>query len=249
MIKNDYQQQLRKWFETDLGQAILDAEKNEIEKIIGDYFGYHLLQIGTLCHLQWFEQSPIKHKVCYTPNWPLSYVGNYVFGNLHELPFAKHSIDLMVVAHVLEFVASPRDILEQIAYALIPGGHMLILSFNPYSIWGLTKLINSKKDFPWCGRFNSLGKLRKWLRECDCVIDSYASFNFQLPVANTATRNKFKFVETIGRTCWPNNGAIYCLVVRKQIAKVTPIIMPWRLHKVGFGKKGVTEPTTRGTSG
>ncbi len=249
MLAEDHQQQLQAWFDTDLGQSVLAAEKHEIENIMGDYFGYHLLQVGGICNLQWFEQSPIKHKVCLSPCWPKAQLGNFVFGHMQELPFAKHSIDLAIMAHVLEFTESPTKVLEQITYALIPGGHIIILSFNPYSLWGIKKLLNTNTKFPWHGHFNSIGKLRKWLRANDCVIDSYKTFNFQLPIADSATRKKFQFVESIGQTCWPTNGAIYCLIARKQIAAITPITMPWRLRKVDLGKNGMTEPTTRGHSG
>jgi SAM-dependent methyltransferase len=44
-----------------------------------------------------------------------------VICDLRQLPFAAHSIDLIVMAHVLEFHQDPHQILREVERVLIPG--------------------------------------------------------------------------------------------------------------------------------
>jgi ubiquinone/menaquinone biosynthesis C-methylase UbiE len=62
-----------------------------------------------------------------------------VLCDLRQLPFAAHSIDLVVMAHVLEFHDDPHQILREVERVLIPEGEVIIAGFNPISIWGLRR--------------------------------------------------------------------------------------------------------------
>jgi SAM-dependent methyltransferase len=71
-----------------------------------------------------------------------------VFCDLRQLPFAAHSIDLVVMAHVLEFHDDPHQILREVERVLIPEGEVLIITgFNPISIWGLRRALPTARRF------------------------------------------------------------------------------------------------------
>ena len=53
-----------------------------------------------------------------------------------ELPFASHSLDLVVLPHVLEFSTDPHQVLREVERVLIPEGQVIICGFNPTSLWG-----------------------------------------------------------------------------------------------------------------
>lgn len=244
LISDDYQH-LKDWFDSDLGKSVSHDEKLELAKIITNYFGYHLLHVGSIGDAAWLTASPIRHKIFVDAAASNHGLGNVVQANYQQLPFAPNSIDVALLSHVLEFEKSPEKILQEIADTLIPEGYMIIFGFNPFSLWGIRAWFKKKRGYPWQGHFVSIRKLRKWLRACDCTIDSYKTFCFQLPIASKHLRRHLRFVKSIGQTCWPTNGAIYCLIARKEVATLTPIRFSWRVEKVQFSKKRVTQMDTR----
>ena len=61
----------------------------------------------------------------------------FIQGQLEALPFAKHQFDGLVLHHALESVADPRAGLREAARVLAPGGRIVIVGFNPFSLFGL----------------------------------------------------------------------------------------------------------------
>lgn len=238
--------QLENWFKTSLGQLLLQDEEAELSKIITHYFGYHLLHGGAINYSESLSLSPIRHKV-YLELHPssVSPLKGMVKTNIHHLPFLEGSIDLAILSHVLEFEKSPEAVLKEITYTLIPNGYLIIFGFNPYSLWSFYGKLFKRHSLPWKGKFLSVRQLRSWLKENHCIIDDYKTFSFDLPIENQKMRENFSLIKSIGKTCWPTNGAVYCLIARKEIATLTPVQIPWRRQGVPLSKKQAVEPTTR----
>ena len=58
----------------------------------------------------------------------------------HELPFDAQSIDLILLPHALEFIDNPHEVLREVDRVLRPEGRVLILGFNPWSLFGLRRV-------------------------------------------------------------------------------------------------------------
>jgi len=81
-----------------------------------------------------------------------------------RLPLASESVDVFVLPHTLEFHPNPHALLREVDRVLIPEGHVVILSFNPWSLWGVFRvLLGWRKQMPWCGQYYSRPRLRDWL--------------------------------------------------------------------------------------
>ena len=61
-----HRQQLQQWFQSDLGQALLQMEQQKIARILPDLFGYHILQLGYLEQNHLMASSRISHKLIST---------------------------------------------------------------------------------------------------------------------------------------------------------------------------------------
>ena len=61
--------------------------------------------------------------------------------HLDELPLAPESVDVIVMVHVLEFIAKPPVLLREVYQALAPGGQLIIVSLNPWSLWGIDERV------------------------------------------------------------------------------------------------------------
>ena len=80
------------------------------------------------------------------------------------LPVASQTLDLLLLPHVLEFSAHPHQILREAERVLMPEGSLIISGFNPYSLWGLWRMLPyNDREYPWCGRFISLSRIKDWL--------------------------------------------------------------------------------------
>jgi SAM-dependent methyltransferase len=55
------------------------------------------------------------------------------------LPVPNSSLDALVLHHALETVADPRSVLREAARAVAPGGRLIVVAFNPFSLWGLRR--------------------------------------------------------------------------------------------------------------
>jgi SAM-dependent methyltransferase len=62
-----------------------------------------------------------------------------VNGSLDALPFANHQFDGLVLHHALERLKDPRAGLREAARVLAPGGRIIIVGFNPISLFGVRR--------------------------------------------------------------------------------------------------------------
>jgi ubiquinone/menaquinone biosynthesis C-methylase UbiE len=53
------------------------------------------------------------------------------------LPFDSASLDLVVLPHTLELASDPHQTLREVERVLVPEGRVVIVGFNPASLWGL----------------------------------------------------------------------------------------------------------------
>jgi len=127
---------IRSWFASDLGRHVLKTELAMLEQLLPGLFGYHLAQFSvqdSVLH----DASPIQNKIVI--NLDTTKAG--LVSNPTQLPFADDSIDVALLHHLLDFAESPQKILRELARATLPMGHIVIVGFNPMSLWGAWRTI------------------------------------------------------------------------------------------------------------
>src|ERR1700759_4555513 len=115
----------RAWFETPLGQYLLEKERAWLDDVTPDIFGFHALQLG-LPQYDLLRENRITHRMRVASGDRPD-----VYAKCHELPFATQSIDLVLLPHVLEFAEAPHAILREVDRVMMPEGRLVILGFNP----------------------------------------------------------------------------------------------------------------------
>jgi len=240
---------LQDWFDSELGRVVGRAEAELLETWLAGLFGYRLVQCGPRV---WRERdplaaSPIGHKVLLCPadlRQPPSVVADSA-----QLPLASDSIDLIILPHTLDFSADPRQVLREADRVLIPGGRLITMGFNPWSLWGARRLLSklSREDkVPWKGNFVGYMRLGDWLGLLGMEVERTEVIMFRPPLRTQAMLRRIEVWERLGRRFSPMLAGIYVVQAVKHVRTLTPI-RPRRLRLRSMGN-GALSPSTRTTA-
>lgn len=239
--------QLRAWYRYGLGQQLAETERNMLASVLPNLFGYHLLQVGAPVEADLLESSRIAHCMVLddVPNSaqpdPVAPM-RCLFGQAAALPISSASLDVLVLPHTLEFEENPHQVLREAERTLIPEGHVVILGFNPWSLWGLWReLVGWRGASPWCGRFFTTARLKDWLALLGFDTVLIHRYFFRPPVHHPGAMNRLRFMDRLGQRWWPILGGGYLLVARKRVTTLTPIRPRWRARRVVPGR--MTQPS------
>lgn len=236
---------LEDWYRQALGQSILTAESDQLAGTLSHLFGFHLLQLGCPNEINWLSKSPIGHHICLHPG-PL--LEGSVQGDMVAMPFAEDSIDVALLPHVLEFYPHPEAILAETFRVLLPEGVLLILGFNPWSLFGIKRNFCSRSEsIPWHGKFISVSRLTQQLSELSFEVTQVKRFYHRPPLNDRGWLTRTVFMERLGRKFWPLCGGLYLLVAKKKVRGMTPLRSTKAKRPRVSIPAGIAEPTTRGT--
>ncbi|TVQ74401.1 MAG: SAM-dependent methyltransferase [Oceanospirillales bacterium] len=234
---------IRRWYATPLGEKIAACEKQMADSIIHSAFGYHLLQIGFDASVPLFESSPVSHKVMLCPRMSLGMTEQTIIAEPHELPITDNSQDVVILHHALDFADHPHQVLREASRVLRQGGHLLIVSFNPNSFWGVCRRFHRNPSPPWTTHGFSHWRLHDWIRLLDLTeLKSQSDFH-RPPVENERWFKRLSFMDSWFSKLPTHNGCILMMWVRKDVVGMTPLKPAWKTRKlISFP---VAEPTAR----
>ena len=209
------------WLQTPLGQYLLARERAYIDKTVTDIFGYNALQIGLPeFDLLRANRMPLR-----------ATVDRGVIANLRadsaELPVVSASVDLVLLPHVLEFSDKPHQILREVERVLVPDGHLVVMCFNPMSLWGAWHSFSKRDSYPWRGRFIHLLRLKDWLSLLGFEMAGGAMGCYVPPCSSEKWLERFKFMESAGDRWWPFSGAVAFLHAIKRVRGMRVITPRW----------------------
>lgn len=227
----DIQSDLSQWYHSALGQQLAQTEKAQLDTILPTLFGYHLVQIGQYCDVPLLQASKVSHcSVMQTTAQPgiSSVTDSYLNGLAHALPFANDSVDVVILNHVLEFSLHPHNVLREVERVLVPDGHVVIMMFNPWSLWALYRMLMYwRKSPPWCGRFISVTRSKDWLALLGFDVTRTQGCFFRPPLQQMAVMERLRWFESLGQRFCPILGGSYMLVAQKKMTTLTPIRPRW----------------------
>ena len=232
---------LRAWFETENGRVFADIECGLAKSILPNLFGYHLVQLGVCQGPAFSASSRISHQLCVALDGRCAEGCRLVCAE-DALPFAEASIDVLVLPHVLEFGRDPHGVLREAERVLIGEGHLLILGFSPWSLFGLWRLcLGWRGHAPWSGRHLRLARVKDWLSLLGFDIVLTAKASYRPPLAGGPLFRWLEFLERFGAYFF---GNIYMIVAKKRIVGVRPLKSAW-IKRRGLVTGGVAEPSIR----
>lgn len=228
---------LEQWYETPLGRYVYAAEAEWLAEHLQRCFGYYLLQLGGSHSLKALHPSPIRNHIWCIPQHHNDNHETTVCCDFEQLPLAENSIDTFVLPHTLDLSSNPEAVVQAAANALMPEGTLLILGFNPVGIFTPIKQIVAwcHNTLPWGLKWQRIGRVRRWLADADCEVESIKTFLFSFsPTVLGSTRQRH-WVEVLGQGICPSWGGIYLICARKRMVRLTPLEVKW--HKQRLSNK------------
>ncbi|HSD60594.1 MAG TPA: methyltransferase domain-containing protein [Burkholderiales bacterium] len=213
---------LQDWFRTPLGQYLLEKEQAYFDEAVADVFGFHAVQLG-LPGVDLLRTNRIPLRLAAGPG-----AGVQLRADFAHLPLESNCIDLVVLPHVLEFSDQPHDILREVQRALLPEGQLIVSGFNPRSLWGARRLATRQRgEYPWCGSFISLSRLKDWLALLDLEVTGGQVGCYAPPLRQERWLQRFRFMEPAGDRWWPISGGVYFLKAVKRVHGMRVIKPDW----------------------
>ena len=130
---------VRDWYSSELGQALLANEKQSLNKLLEQIFGYNLVQLGCLDENGLTAHSRTSFQYVFESLSHVSQANSCtkLLSGFEQLPIQNQSVDAVILPHTLEFERNPHQILREVERILVAEGKAVFLGFNPFSPWGL----------------------------------------------------------------------------------------------------------------
>ncbi|MFT7244334.1 MAG: SAM-dependent methyltransferase [Candidatus Azotimanducaceae bacterium] len=239
-------QDVKDWFTGPLGQLVLANEERVLEQLLPGFFGYHLLQLSPQ-ETPLFSSSVIHHKLKLTASSnDAQATGDCMAAEATELPFAEDSLDVVLLHHMLEFHREPLKLLREVSRVALPMGQLVIVGFNPMSLWGACQPIGRLRvKMPWTGNFIPPGKLMDWLNVLNFTIDRAQYCLYGWPTLKSTSKLP-DFSHGLSRNANLPFGGIYIIVARKQVGSMIKVRPVWQRTRA-FGRLSVVPPARPAT--
>ncbi len=234
---------VRQWFTTPLGRSIEAHEANHLRDVLPRLYGAVALQLGSIGELDLLDSAAApKHILLDLPIQPGSIC---VRGVPEQLPFDCKSVDVALLPHTLDFCDDAHSVLREVSRVLAPEGHIVILGFNPVSLWGLRRLLARRpRAMPWRGNFFSLSRIKDWLALLDLQVTHGNMLYYRPPIQHEGAMHRMHFLDKAGDRWWPLMAGMYMVVAKKRVVGITPLPVEWKKSSlVGYG---VARPVARG---
>ncbi|BAO43712.1 class I SAM-dependent methyltransferase [Thiolapillus brandeum] len=225
---------LNQWFESNMGKMVLEHEREVLQRVVEGLFGYYLLELSWLCNMPSYSQvSPIRSFYRISPCIDAE---SQLAALPEMLPVAGDSVDAVVLPHTLDFAVDPRQVLREVERILIPEGRVVIVGFNPYSLWGLRRsLPGASRRLPWRGHFISARRLQDWLSLLGFDTGEEFSLLFRPPWKKAFLRQRFPRLDSLSQRYLSRFSGVYVLVAVKRVSTLTPVGMRWKLRSAPAG--------------
>lgn len=227
---------LKDWFQRPYGESLLKAEQQALDDLLPGMFGFHLLQLSAIPGGLSTKASTINHRYVFSP---LKEERTSTISTFELLPLPSDCIDVCLLHHALEFSSNPHQLLRETARVTIPHGHIVIISYNPWSLWGLVKqfrrIVGGKTD----SRYHDLtcSRILDWLRLLDFTPVSVHCTGYTPPIQSLNWQKRFTSFEHFSAKRQLFGSSIKVIVARKEVTIGSPLHSRWESlrPKLGFG--------------
>jgi SAM-dependent methyltransferase len=240
------------WLQTPAGRYLLEWEQAQLDHAVVNLFGFHAVQMGwpfaqalranRMPH-RWMlsdgrldppgvhtaGRAPAEGRPAEPPRAAADPADGprrvAVLTEYDALPFPAHSLDLVVLPHTLELARDAHHTLAEVERVLVPEGRVVVIGFNPTSLWGLRQRFGGLggslgMDGLFRPENNSLigyWRLRDWLKLLSFEIEAGRFGCYRPALHSQKWLDRLAWMDKTGDRWWPVLGAVYMLVAVKRV--------------------------------
>jgi SAM-dependent methyltransferase len=239
---NTISPRLEEWLEGPLGEALLAAERAQVEEALERAFGLHCVQVGAwggedlfLSHARTQRRALLSSR---------GGTGAAVRAHDDALPLQSDSVDVVILPHTLEYSEDPHGVLREAERVLTGEGSVIILGFEPLGTWAARHRLSRGGFPPHLARLLSERRVADWLKLLGFEVAPPRRFLYTLPLRRLQRGRAKEWLERGGRLLWPRFSAAYLLMARKHVYSMTPIRLRHR-PRPALIAGGLAEPSRR----
>lgn len=245
-LRNPYQS-WASWLKSPAGQALLTIERRWLGERLADQFGYNALQVGpSEIDALVTNRMPCRARLSFfRAQLGLDEGEQQIVCHPEVLPVESESVDLVVLVHCLEQVSNPHNLLREAERVLIPEGRLVVLGFNPFSLWALHQPLATRFFPPAENHWLSLGRLKDWCRVLGMTPDGGSAALYRPMLTSSRWWDRLAWIESAGARWWPGLGAIYLLSAVKRREGMRMMKTSWRQRRTSSSSQVVVGSSVR----
>ena len=208
-----------KWRDIPSSSDLRQLIQQQLDLVLPSIHGYSLVSLGDMSAVFNYDNADVVTVVRVNTTQTKD-----VCADPHQLPLASDDIDAVFIPLLLEQSRNPHQLLREAVRSLRPGGKLILVTFNPMSIWGLYKIVLSHRaKLPWSLPFYRLGRLTDWMALLGLEVSVEHGLFSKIPGCES-----HQFGKKIGSAGYSKFGALNFLVAEKKIKTLTPIRPTWK---------------------
>lgn len=234
MPDSDLSYELARWYETPAGQRLRQHINTVLPQILAGMPGVQHAQVNVGVWPGMYKRA-------------MSLDYHELFGAEVNPRVLPNSMDSLLLIHALDVSSEPQRVLHIADKLVAKSGHLIIVGFNPLSLWGLMRLpMLLMRRSPWRSGFYSLWRIRDWLKVLNYEVRLQTSL-VQLPPL--PRHIEMGWLDKTLHWLMPNWGAVNIIVAKrpwfpmtavkssKQRENRTATVIPEPSTRNGFSKE------------
>ncbi|GIX30533.1 MAG: SAM-dependent methyltransferase [Porticoccaceae bacterium] len=210
-----------RWWQSAAGRYLLEAEQRAVDHLLAGTAGFRAALVKGLPSPFHIHRAPQLHKFVLA-----EFCGEEVGALCHPdaLPLPAETVELVVLHHVLDCAEYPHEALKEAARVVQGSGHLLVVGFNPLSLFGLVHLLPSRRA-RLVRRMLTAGRVCDWLRLLGFAPEGLLYGAFRPPCRSSRLLAAWAFCDRL-----PAHlplGGFYAVAARKMRLRPVRVAPPW----------------------
>ena len=217
------------WYQSPLGQYLIEKIQVRLAHFMSTSFGYYAVQLGgEELGTDLLQNCRINHVFRMGQGHVREHQSQDALIDATTLPVASDSIDMVILMHALSQAKDPHAILREVNRVLIPDGKLIIIDFNPVSLWGLRHLLQSWLDnAPWAGHYYTAGRLKDWANLLGFEQLHHFKCGYVLPFNYESLISRSRIFSKFSERWLKFSSALNVMVFEKHTIPLTPMRKRW----------------------
>jgi SAM-dependent methyltransferase len=207
------------WYQTPRGKLLKELEAAYLQRSITVSCQQIILQIGGLdWENEFIDCTLYKNYTVLDAKGLGCGEARKIQAKAYCLPLQSDSIDMIIVPHLLEFDSNRFQTMREIERVLKPEGLLIVLNFNPWSLWVRYQYLWDKKMADsWGGHFISRSRILDWFKLLNFEVTVSSEFNLD------SVNSKHGKLIVRGHSFFSTAYAVKAIKRRYNIIPLTPV--------------------------